>query len=80
VASSAEKAWARALSSLETGKLDEAERSFKKFLEAQPRHFGGLNLLAVVLIQRGRLEEAERYLRRALSENSKSDGAHFSPR
>jgi protein O-GlcNAc transferase len=77
VGSSAEKAWARALSSLETGKLDEAERSFKKFLEAQPRHFGGLNLLAVVLIQRGRLEEAERYLRRALSENSKSDSTHF---
>jgi tetratricopeptide (TPR) repeat protein len=76
VASSAEKAWARALSSLETGQLDEAERSFKKVLEAQPKHFGGLNLLAVVLIQRGRLEEAERYLRRALSENSKSDSTH----
>ena len=77
MASSAEKAWARALSSLETGKLDEAERSFKKLLETQPRHFGGLNLLAVVLIQRGRLEEAERYLLRALSENSNSDGTHF---
>jgi len=77
VASSAEKAWARALSSLETGQLDEAERSFKKLLEAQPKHFGGLNLLAVVLIQRGRPEEAERYLRRALNENSKSDSTHY---
>lgn len=77
MASSADKALQRALASLEAGKLDEAEHSFKKLLEVQPRHFGGLNLLAIVLIQLGRLEEAERYLRRALNENSKSEGTYF---
>lgn len=73
MASSADKAFQRALASLKGGQLDEAERSFKKLLNAQPKHAPGLNLFAILLTQLGRFEEADRYLRRALSENAKSD-------
>ena len=74
---SADKAFQRALASLREGKLDEAERSFKKLLDAEPRHVAGLNLFAILLTQLGRFDEADRYLRRALSENAKSDATFY---
>jgi tetratricopeptide (TPR) repeat protein len=73
VASSADKLFQRALASLQAGTLTDAERLFRKFLDTQPRHSAGLNLIAVVLTRLGKFEDAERYIRRALNENAKSD-------
>ena len=73
MASSADKLFQRALASFQAGALIEAERLFKKFLDSQPRHAAGLNLIAVVMTRLGKFEDAERYIRRALNENAKSD-------
>jgi len=74
---SADKAFQRALASLREGQLDEAERSFKKLLDAEPKHVAGLNLFAILLTQLGRFDEADRYLRRALTENARSDATFY---
>jgi tetratricopeptide (TPR) repeat protein len=68
-----DKTFQRALAALQGGQLDDAERSFKELLDAEPQHVAGLNLYAILLIQLERFEEAEDYLRRALRKNPKSD-------
>ncbi len=73
MSSSGEDAFGRALAALRAGQADEAERSFKNLLSAQPRHVAGLNLLGILLIQLGRFAEAEQYLKRASKENATSD-------
>jgi protein O-GlcNAc transferase len=67
----------RGLSALRAGNLDDAGRLFHDFLRVHPRHVGALNLLGIVLIQRGRFAEAENYLRLALQENAGSDSTLY---
>jgi len=71
--SSADEMFRQAVSAMQSGKIDAAERSFRQVLQLQPGHVGALNLISVLLTARGRLEEAERYVRLALNENSTSD-------
>jgi tetratricopeptide (TPR) repeat protein len=66
-----------ALSALRAGKLTLAKTQLKKLISAQPKHVGGLNLLAILFMQLGRYEEAEIYMRRALNENAMSDASHY---
>jgi tetratricopeptide (TPR) repeat protein len=73
VAASFDKTFQRALAALQGGQLDDAERSFKELLDAEPQHVAGLNLYAILLIQLGRFEEAANYLRQALRKTPKSD-------
>ena len=67
----------RALASLQTGNVNDAETFFKATLRKQPRHVGALNLLGIVLIKLGRYAEAEKYLRLALVENASSDATLY---
>ncbi len=67
----------RGLLALRAGNLDDARRLFDDVLRVQPRHVGALNLLGIVLIQRGRFAEAENYLRLALKENATSDTTFY---
>ena len=67
----------RGLLALRAGNFDDAGRLFNDVLRVQPRHVGALNLLGIVLIQRGRFVEAENYLRLALQENATSDATLY---
>jgi predicted O-linked N-acetylglucosamine transferase (SPINDLY family) len=62
-----------ALSAMQRGEANEAERLFKRILELQPAHIGALNLFSVLLTSLRRYDEADRYLRRALSLDATSD-------
>src|SRR5262249_26971172 len=64
---------ARAVASLNTGRMDQAELALKELLRNQPRHAAALNILGIVLAQRRRYDEAEYYLRLAMDENSTSE-------
>jgi protein O-GlcNAc transferase len=55
-----------AVSAFNLQKFDEAERLFRTMLEREPKHFGALNLLTIVLMSRGHFEEAEAFIARAL--------------
>jgi protein O-GlcNAc transferase len=68
-----DEAFQRALSALQAGDANEAERLFKEVLGAQPQHVPALNLLGIVLMGLGRFGEAETYLRAALGESATSD-------
>jgi Flp pilus assembly protein TadD len=50
--------FAAAMSALQSGRLDEAERLLKLTLRVQPKHLAALNLLGVVLGRLGRNAEA----------------------
>lgn len=67
------QAFQHALIALQARNVKDAEHLFKAVLRTQPRHFGALNLLSIVLTRFGRLAEAETYLRLALDENPNSD-------
>lgn len=73
-----ERMFGAALSALQQGSLEIAERNFKSVLAAQPNHLGVLNLLGIVMLRAGKPEEAERYLQKALKLGSKSDPATLS--
>jgi protein O-GlcNAc transferase len=77
MASSMQDRFQHALSALQKGKTDTAERLFRQVLQSQPKHVGALNLLSILLTQLGRFEEAETYARRALGENASSDATHY---
>jgi protein O-GlcNAc transferase len=57
----------RAVSAMQTGKLDTAERLFKQTIELQPGHIPALDLFSIFLTRQGRCKEAERYMRLALA-------------
>jgi protein O-GlcNAc transferase len=57
----------RAVSAMQSGKLDAAEGLLKQTVELEPGHIPALNLLSTYLAARGRSEEAQRYLRSALA-------------
>lgn len=67
----------RALTAFQNGQQDDAERGFKKFLRAEPKHFGALNLYAALLIQSERFAEAEPLLRKAIAINAQSDKTFY---
>jgi len=70
-----EQIFGHAMSALQQGALDVAERQFKSLLVAQPNHLGALNLLGVVQLRLGKAEDAERSLRKAIRSGSNSDPA-----
>jgi len=62
-----------ALHAFQRGQLDDAERGFKKFLRHDPKHFGALNIYAILLIQKGRYGDASSVLQRAIELNPSSE-------
>jgi len=77
VNSAADQTFQRALAALSAQNAGEAERLFRALLQVAPKHVGGLNLLAVLLTQRGQYEEAERHIRLALKVSAQSDATHY---
>ena len=67
----------RAVAALKIGALEEAERTFAKFLRRNSRHFGALNLLGMLLIRQARYSEAETILRRAIRVDGRSEATHY---
>lgn len=63
----------RAVEALQAGRASDAERAFRKTLEAAPRHPGALNLFTVLLMRLGRWADAEPFARRAARETAGSD-------
>jgi protein O-GlcNAc transferase len=57
----------RALSALQSGKLDAAEGLLKEIIRLQPGHIPALNVLSTFLLARGRHDEARHYMRLALA-------------
>lgn len=57
----------RALSALQSGKLDVAEGLLKETIGVQPGHIPALNVLSTFLAARGRREEGQHYMRLALA-------------
>ena len=74
---SANDIFQHAMAALRAGRMVDAESAFKSLLKLEPKHVAALNLLSVVLTQRGKFEEAEHYVRRALNENAKSDATFY---
>lgn len=67
----------RALAAFQQGRLDDAERPLRQLLRKEPRHPGGLNVLAVVLTAQKKYREAEPYLQTALKLNATSDATFY---
>jgi protein O-GlcNAc transferase len=63
----------QAMALFQAGRLNDAERYFKKVLRHLPKHVAALNLLGVLLTQLKRYTEAELYIKAALKLNSNSD-------
>jgi len=66
-----------ALSALQVGNLADALKWCEAVLRLEPKHFGALNVMGVVLTQLGRFAEAETYYRRALQRQPPSDGTLY---
>ncbi|MFO1395977.1 MAG: tetratricopeptide repeat protein [Burkholderiales bacterium] len=58
----------QALADHRAGRLDDAERLYRRILAVVPGQFDALHLLGVIAVQRGQLAEGERLIRRALAE------------
>ncbi|CAN5223748.1 tetratricopeptide repeat protein [soil metagenome] len=67
----------KAVAAFQNARYDDAERDFKKILRGEPRHFGALNLYAILLMQTGRFGEAEPLLRKAVAVDSRSDASFY---
>ena len=57
----------RALSAMQSGKLDVGERLLKETIGLRPGHIPALNVLSTFLAARGRLEEGQHYMGLALA-------------
>jgi len=57
----------RALSAMQSGKLDVAESLLKETIALQPEHIPALNVLSTFLAARGRLQEGQHYMGMALA-------------
>ena len=75
--STAERLFQNAMQALNGRNLPEAERLFRQFLQAQPNHFGALNLITVVLTAMGRYRDAEPYIARAVTIDATSDASFY---
>ncbi len=71
--SSAHEVFQQAVTAMQAGKADAAERLFRQILQVQPQHVATLNLFCILLTTLGRFEEAERYAQLALNEDKTSD-------
>lgn len=67
----------RALAAFQQGRVEDAERALRQLLRKEPRHPGGLNVLAVVLSAQKKYREAEPYLQTALKLNATSDATFY---
>src|SRR5712671_2045361 len=67
----------RAISTLQAGRLDDAERQFKAVLARQPSNVAALDILGALLVSRHKYGEAEAHLRFALSFNSNSNATLY---
>ncbi len=67
----------KGMASLRSGRFDDAERNFRYAVEADPGHFGALNLLTVALTSLRRFDEAERFAERALKIDASSDATFY---
>jgi protein O-GlcNAc transferase len=75
--SDASRDFHNALSALQVGNLGDAQKWSEAVLRVEPRHFGALNVMGVVLTQLGRFAEAETYYRQALQRQPPSDGTLY---
>jgi tetratricopeptide (TPR) repeat protein len=67
---------ARGLECHEAGKLEEAERHYRKVLTLHPEHFDALHMLGVVALQEGRVAYAIDLIERALRKKPDVPAAH----
>jgi predicted Zn-dependent protease len=74
---SIDRDFAEALSALQAGKLNDAERLLKTMLRAEPKHVEALNLLGVVLGRLGRNTQALASFDRALAAAPNSTEAWY---
>jgi predicted O-linked N-acetylglucosamine transferase (SPINDLY family) len=66
-----------AFAAFQQGRLDVAERDFRKILRKDPKNIGALNLLAIILLSRQQHSEAEPHLKAALRLDTKSDATFY---
>jgi len=67
----------RAVSAMQAGKFDVAERLFRQVLQSTPGHLGALNLFTLLLIRLGRFDEAEHYIQLAVKAGPTSDATLY---
>ncbi len=77
MASPADETLRRAVSAMQVGQADAAERLFKQVLQGAPNHLGALNLFGLFLTNRGRFDEAERYIQTALKTGPASEATLY---
>jgi protein O-GlcNAc transferase len=77
MASPADETLRRAISAMQAGQADAAERFFRRTLQSAPNHLGALNLFGVFLTSRGRFDEAERYIQTALKVGPASEATLY---
>jgi protein O-GlcNAc transferase len=75
--SPADQTLRRAVSAMQAGQAEAAERLFKQALQSAPNHVGALNLFGLFLAGRGRFDEAERHIQRALKVGPASDATLY---
>lgn len=75
--SSDPRLFAKAVAAFQSARYDDAERDFKKVLRGEPKHFGALNLYAILLMQTGRVHDAEPLLRKAVTVDPRSDASFY---
>lgn len=68
---------ARAIASHKKGKLERAQRGYKRVLKASPNHADALHLLGVVDLQRGNAERGAELIGKALAINPDMAAAHY---
>ncbi len=66
-----------AFAAFQQGRLDAAERDFRKVLRKDPQHPAALNILAIILVALKRHAEAEPHLKSALRLNATSDATFY---
>ncbi len=68
----------KAVNCQKQGRLDEAERLYRRILKAQPAHPDALHLLGLILFHRGDCPGAERLIRDAIRHDGKTPLFHLS--
>jgi predicted O-linked N-acetylglucosamine transferase (SPINDLY family) len=71
------QAFREAMAAHQAGRLDEAERLYRRVLKADDKQFPVLTMLGMLIAQRGNLAEAERLLRSALALNPGNADAQY---
>jgi predicted O-linked N-acetylglucosamine transferase (SPINDLY family) len=72
-----EPALEHAITSLQSGRLDEAEQRLRKVLDERPAHPTALDLLGAVCAQQRRWAEAEDYLTKAIAAGAKLETTFY---